>query len=170
MHRASSGVRGIRLRPGDEVVSALLADDAAEALTVTERGVGKRVEFKDFPRKNRGGMGVRALKVTEKTGKLVSMMPVFELNDLLLISSDGTVIRISAASISILSRAAQGVRVMRLREGDSLVAVEVVECDDEDEVERTELPEDEGEFDNSETATDEAEEADEEEEGDGEEE
>jgi DNA gyrase subunit A len=173
MHRASSGVRGIRLRPGDKVVSALLVDENATALTVTERGVGKRVEFEDFPRKNRGGMGVRALRITEKTGNLVAMVPVFELNDLLLISSDGTVIRIAAAGVSVMGRAAQGVRVMRLREGDSLVAVEVAENGDEEDVERSELPEDEGEFDNAETAEteqEEDEEEDEEEEGDGEEE
>ena len=149
MHRASSGVRGIRLREDDEVVSALIADDGATALAVTERGCGKRVEFRDFPKKLRGGMGVKALKVTAKTGKLVSLSPVYDLNDVLLISSDGTIIRIDAASVSVMGRAAQGVRVMRLREGDSLVAVEVVERGEEEEVERTELPEDEGEFDNS---------------------
>jgi DNA gyrase subunit A len=160
MHRATSGVRGIRLRPGDEVVSALLVDDSATALAVTERGCGKRVEFADFPRKLRGGMGVRALKITGKTGNLVSLVPVYELNDVLLISSDGTVIRIAAASVSVLSRAAQGVRVMRLREGDSLVGVEVAERSEDEEVERSELPEDEGEFDNAESAEGEEEEAD----------
>ncbi len=158
MHRASSGVRGIRLRGDDTVVSALLVDDNATALTVTEKGCGKRVEFSDFTKKLRGGMGIKALTVTGKTGSLVAMVPVYELNDVLLISSDGTIIRIDAASVSIMGRAAQGVRVMRLREGDSLVAVEVVERGEEEDVERSELPIDEGEFDNSEADEEEAEE------------
>jgi DNA gyrase subunit A len=163
-HRSSAGVRGIRLKPGDEVVSALLVDDGATALTVTERGCGKRVEFEGYPRKHRGGIGVKALNVTAKTGNLVALRPVFELNDVLLISSDGTIIRIAASSVSTFGRTAQGVRVMRLREGDSLVAVEIVESGDGEELERSELPEDEGEFDNEETSIDETEEGEDDEE------
>ena len=150
-HRDSSGVRGIRLRGDDEVVSAILANDNARILAVTEKGCGKRMEFAWFPRKHRGTMGIRALKVTEKTGKLVALAPVYDLNDVLLISSDGTIIRISADSVSTMGRAAQGVRVMRLREGDSVVAVEVAERGESEEIECAELPEDTGEFDNSET-------------------
>jgi DNA gyrase subunit A len=164
-HRAASGVRGIRLRGDDMVVSAILADESSRILAVTERGCGKRMEFSWFPRKHRGTMGIRALKVTEKTGGLVAVVPVFDLNDVLLISSDGTIIRIAAEDVSVMGRAAQGVRVMRLREGDSLVCVEVVESGEDEEVERTELPEDEGEFDNAEsTEGEEAEEAEESEE------
>ena len=159
MHRASSGVRGIRLRGEDTVVEAVIVDEDAEMLCITERGCGKRVEFSEFPSKKRGGLGIKALKVTEKTGVLVALRPVFDLNDVMLISSDGTIIRIAAADVSTLSRIAQGVRVMRLREGDSVVAVEVAERGEADEVELAELPEDTGEFDTSGEA--EAEDADE---------
>ncbi len=168
-HRSSSGVRGIRLRAGDEVVSAILVDDAARILAVTERGCGKRMEFEPFTKKRRGGYGILALKVTDKTGPLVSLTPVFDLNDILLISSDGTIIRISADGVPVLGRAAQGVRVMRLREGDAVVAVEVTEQGEDEEIERAELPEDTGEFDNAETEAEaegeDAEEAEEPEEG-----
>jgi DNA gyrase subunit A len=160
-HRDSSGVRGIRLRGEDEVVSAILVDDNARILAVTEKGCGKRMEFAWFPRKHRGTMGIRALKVTEKTGLLVALLPVFDLNDVLLISSDGTIIRIAADSVSTMGRAAQGVRVMRLREGDSVVAVEVTEQGEDEEIERAALPEDTGEFDNSEDDAEETEEIDE---------
>ena len=153
-HRASSGVRGIRLRGDDEVVSAILVDDDARILAITERGCGKRMEFEPFTKKRRGGMGILALKVTDKTGPLVSLTPVYDLNDILLISSDGTIIRISADGIPVLGRAAQGVRVMRLREGDSVVAVEVTEQGEDEEIERAELPEDTGEFDNAGTDAD----------------
>ena len=165
MHRPSAGVRGMRLRSGDTVVSALIVEDGADLLAITERGCGKRVAFDDFTAKRRGGMGMKALNITEKTGELVALSPVWEGNDLLLISSDGTIIRIAASSVPVLGRAAQGVRVMRLREGDSVVCVEVAEGGEADEVERADLPEDTGEFDSSGISEDEAEEAEEAEEG-----
>ncbi len=153
MHRPSAGVRGIRLRAGDSVVSALVAEDDTQMLAVTEWGCGKRMAASDFTRKRRGGMGMKALNMTNKTGELVALKPVEEAQDILLISTDGTIIRIAAAGVPVLGRAAQGVRVMRLREGDAVVCVETAEADDTD-VERADLPEDTGEFDNNETLAD----------------
>ena len=126
-HRAAGGVRGIELKPGDWTVDMALADPGCQTLVVTENGYGKRTEFDAYRVQNRGGSGVRSLNLTEKTGQLVAFKSAHDGQDLMLISSDGTIIRTLVEHVPVIGRSTQGVRIMRLREGDTVVAVAVVE-------------------------------------------
>jgi DNA gyrase subunit A len=122
--RTSGGVRGIRLAKGDKVVSLNLAPKGGELLVVTENGYGKRTPVDDYPTHNRGGGGVITSNVTEKTGLVATARVLAEKdNDLMIISAGGVVIRTDVSTISVAGRATQGVRLMNLGEGDSVVAV-----------------------------------------------
>lgn len=132
MHRVATGVRGIKLRDGDYAVDMGLVDEGKELLSITENGYGKRTVFDEYRQQNRGGMGIIAMRLSEKTGKMVGLKPVDNENDVMLISSDGTIIRMEAEGITTIGRATQGVKVMRLRDNDKVVAFEVVEREDTD--------------------------------------
>ena len=106
---------------------------ALTLLSITEKGYGKRTSFEEYRSQNRGGYGVIAMNITKKTGKLVELKPCTDDEDLMLISSDGTIIRMGIDTISTMGRATQGVIVMKLRDNDSVVAAEVVSREDEDE-------------------------------------
>jgi DNA gyrase subunit A len=122
--RTSGGVRGIRLAKGDVVVSLNLAPSDCELLVVTEHGYGKRTPIDEYPTHSRGGSGVITSKVTEKTGRVASARIINEKdNDLMIISAGGVVIRTDVSTIAKAGRATQGVRLMNLGEGDSVVAV-----------------------------------------------
>jgi DNA gyrase subunit A len=126
MGRTARGVRGIALREGDDgrdrVVGAVVVDDNKHLVTITERGFGKRSPFDDFrTMANRGGFGVRCQNITEKTGLLAGIAAVDGEEDLMMITDQGTIIRTPASDLSILSRSAGGVIVMRLP-GDQYVA------------------------------------------------
>jgi DNA gyrase subunit A len=122
--RTSGGVRGIRLSKGDSVVSLNLAPKDTELLVVTEHGYGKRTPIDEYPRHSRGGGGVITAKVTEKTGRVATARVISERdNDLMIISAGGVVIRTDVSTIARAGRATQGVRLMHLSEGDSVVAV-----------------------------------------------
>ena len=124
MGRTAAGVRAIRLREGDEVVAAVRAgDDNASVLTVTENGYGKRTLISEFAVHGRGGLGMRAYSVTEKTGSVIGAKKVTGEEDIMLVSDDGTIIRMECAGISVLGRATQGVRLMRPAEGAHVVAM-----------------------------------------------
>ena len=133
MHRVVTGVRGIKLRDGDIAVDMGIVDDSLTLLSITEKGYGKRTSFEEYRSQNRGGYGVIAMNITKKTGKLVELKPCTEDEDLMLISSDGTIIRMGIDTISTMGRATQGVIVMKLRDNDSVVAAEVVSRDDEED-------------------------------------
>ena len=131
MGRTARGVKGISLREGDggrdRVVGAVVVDDAKHLVTITERGFGKRSPFDDFrTMANRGGFGVRCQNVTEKTGLVAGIAAVDEDNDLMMITDQGTIIRTPASDLSILSRTAGGVIVMRLPEGQYVANFTVV--------------------------------------------
>ena len=118
MGRTAHGVKGITLTGDDYVVGVAVVDDTKTLLTVTDNGMGKRTEFSDFREmKNRGGKGVTCQNITEKTGKLASIITVSEDDDIMLITNEGTIIRTSVSSINVYSRTATGVIVMRLAEG-----------------------------------------------------
>jgi DNA gyrase subunit A len=118
------GVRGIRLRPADEVVGIERKDDAGDLLVVTEKGYGKRTPLKRYRRQGRGGKGLITLRVTGHNGGLVGIKIAGNNDDeVLLISSEGIVIRIPVGEVSRQGRSTQGVRLMRLDEGDRVVAV-----------------------------------------------
>ena len=118
MGRAARGVRGISLDEDDYVVGVALVDEAKTLLTVTEGGMGKRTSFEDFRQmKHRGGKGVACQKITDKSGKLSSIVTVSEDDDIMLITNEGTIIRTSVSGINVYSRTATGVIIMRLAEG-----------------------------------------------------
>ncbi len=124
MGRTAAGVRAIRLKDGDEVVAAVRAtDEDAAVLTVTENGYGKRTRIGEYSVQNRGGQGLKTYQITQKTGEIVGAKKVTGEEDILLVSDDGTIIRMEAGSISLLGRATQGVRLMRPSEGAHVVAM-----------------------------------------------
>ena len=124
MGRTAAGVRAIRLKDGDEVVAAVRAtDEDAAVLTVTENGYGKRTRIGEYSVQNRGGQGLKTYQITQKTGEIVGAKKVTGEEDILLVSDDGTIIRMEAGGISLLGRATQGVRLMRPVEGAHVVAM-----------------------------------------------
>jgi DNA gyrase subunit A len=123
MGRSARGVTGIRLRAGDEVVGVADAKEGRTLLTVTELGLGKRSPLGQYPAKSRGGMGVINLKITKKTGAAVSVRVVDDDDEILLGTTGGVFNRMPVSQIPVMSRQAQGVRVMKLGEGEKLAAV-----------------------------------------------
>ena len=142
MGRGARGVKGITLTGDDYVVGVALVDEEKYLLTMTENGIGKRSSFEDFRQmKHRGGRGVSCQNINEKTGKLATVITVAEDDDIMLITNEGTIIRTSADSVSVYSRAATGVIVMRLAEGSSIINVARLEKTEEIERESREVDE-----------------------------
>jgi len=142
MGRTATGVRAIKLREDDYVVGMTVARDDAELLVITEKGYGKRTVLDAYRAQSRGGYGVRSIKVSQRTGLMVALKCVDDGDEIMMITSDGTVIRLPASQISTIGRATQGIRLMRLRDGDQVVAVAVVAHDAEsEEAELASLPE-----------------------------
>ncbi len=123
MGRATAGVQGMRLRKGDEVIEINIARDTDDLLVVTEQGYGKRTPVREYPRKGRGGLGVKTVQLTDAKGKLAGARVVREGYQLMLISTGGTVIRMSVDEIKRLGRATQGVIVMRLAKGEAVSSI-----------------------------------------------
>jgi DNA gyrase subunit A len=127
MGRNASGVRGIKLsdEPGDEVVGMVCVQDISETtiLVVSEKGYGKRTYVEDYRITNRGGKGVKTINITEKTGRLIAIKGVTDNDGLMIINRSGITIRLAVESINILGRATQGVKLINLRNGDSIAAV-----------------------------------------------
>ena len=136
MGRTARGVRGITLEGDDYVVGVALVDESKTLLTVTEGGMGKRTSFSDFREmKHRGGKGVTCHHITEKTGKLASVITVADDDDIMMITNEGTIIRTSVSKINVYSRTATGVILMRLDEGAIINNVARLEKDEEIEKE-----------------------------------
>ena len=127
MGRVAVGVRGIRLREGDYVVGAGASGQGGEVLTVTEKGYGKRTALSEYAVKGRGGIGVKNYNCTDKTGLIADVKIVTGDEDLLIITDDGTIIRMAVDRISLLSRSTQGVRLMRLVETSRVISIECTE-------------------------------------------
>ncbi len=123
MGRATAGVIGMKLRDGDEVIAMVAPSQGDGLLTVTDNGFGKRTPFEEYPRKGRGGLGVQTAKLTSRVGKLAGAFAISKDQDILVIANDGVVIRVPATQVRKAGRATQGVRVMRLERGRSVVAV-----------------------------------------------
>ncbi len=123
MGRSAAGVRGIRLTPDQEVISLVIVDDGT-ILIATENGFGKRTPVNDFPAHNRGGQGVIAVQTSERNGRMVGAVQVNDDDEVMLISSRGTLVRTPVEGISVLSRNTQGVRLIRLAEGERLVGLD----------------------------------------------
>ncbi|NVO03568.1 MAG: DNA gyrase subunit A [Bacteroidetes bacterium] len=143
MGRNASGVRGVTLGgKDDEVVGMIcLEEDVYDILVVSENGYGKRSKLEDYRITNRGGKGVKTINITEKTGALIAIKCVLDSDDLMIINKSGVIIRLAVAGLRVMGRATQGVRLINLRDNDSIAAVTYVEKEDE-EVE-TELVESE---------------------------
>ena len=137
--RNSAGVRGISLADGDEVIGAIscdpLAPDAADrtVLVVSEHGYGKRTDVQEYRKTSRGAKGVKTINITEKTGPLVAIKSVTEDNDLMIINKSGLTIRMSVADIRQAGRATQGVKLINIREGDTIAAVSPVAGEENEE-------------------------------------
>jgi DNA gyrase subunit A len=124
MGRASRGVRGMNLPDGHRMIALLIPDERGTVLTVSENGYGKRTAVPEFPTKGRAGKGVIAMATTERNGRLVGALQVFDGDELMLISNLGTLVRTAADEVSRLGRNTQGVRIIRTRTGEKLVRVE----------------------------------------------
>lgn len=137
--RDTSGVKGISLRAKDKVISALLIDDAANEtiLTITENGYGKRTRVDEYPLQSRSGKGVINIRCSDKNGDVVAVKPVKDEEELMVITSSGIVIRTSVNQISIIGRATQGVKIMRVNESESEKVVSIASFKEEDAEEAT---------------------------------
>lgn len=136
--RTASGVRGINIEDDDEVIGMIAYDPAAEdaashtILVVSEHGYGKRSDFDEYRKTSRGGKGVKTLNITEKTGALVAMKNVTDVNDLMIINRSGLTIRMAVSDIKVAGRATQGVRLINIKDGDSIAAISAVNKSEED--------------------------------------
>ena len=134
MGRNASGVRGIRLKDSnDEVIGMISVNDMdSDILVVSENGYGKRSSLEDYRITNRGGKGVKTISITEKTGSLVSIKNVSDGDDLMIINKSGIAIRMEVNDLRVMGRATQGVKLINIKENDSIAAVAKVVLDDED--------------------------------------
>ena len=136
--RTASGVRGINIEDDDEVIGMIAYDPTAEdaqahtLLVVSENGYGKRSDFEEYRKTSRGSKGVKTLNITEKTGELVAMKNVTDENDLMIINRSGITIRMAVADIKVAGRATQGVRLINIKDGDSIAAISAVNKSEED--------------------------------------
>ena len=133
MGRTAHGVRGIKLREGDYVVDASLVKDDQELLVVSENGMGKRTVVSEYKVQARGGYGVRTYKVSDKTGKVCGIKTVSDEDDIMLITSEGVIIRTGAEEISTLRRDTSGVKLMRLKDDIKVVSIARVKKDEDEE-------------------------------------
>jgi len=148
MGRSARGVRGIRLRPGDTVVGMDIVEEGRNLLVISEKGYGKMTKVANFPSHKRGGVGIKAAVVTAKTGNIVTVRAIDETAaEIIAISSGGQTIRVALKDIPTLGRTTQGVRIMRLGDGDSVASIGIVpeeteELADADDANKTTTDED----------------------------
>ncbi len=155
MGRSAVGVRSLDLAPGDEVIDVAVVEEGAQVLSITENGYGKRTDIEEYRVQLRGGKGIKAMNLTEKTGKLTAQLLVHDSEDLMLITNDGTVIRTPVSSITVMTRNTQGVRLMRVGEESKVVCVARAEPEPEEELDESGAPEldvDPADLDGAETA------------------
>lgn len=140
MGRAAAGVVGMRFRSGDTLVSGTVVRDGGMVLLITSAGFGKRTRVEQFPRKGRGGLGVRGVRLSDTRGEVVGAFPVGDDGEIFVISTSGVMMRTTVAGVSVQGRDATGVRVMNLDAGEQVAAVAPVlqtevdaEIDGEDE-------------------------------------
>ena len=134
--RVSMGVRGINLLDGDEVVAMQLNTQGYYLLVVSENGMGKRTSISEFTCQNRGGKGVKCYKITEKTGNVIGAKAVNEENEIMMITTEGIIIRLQCSDISILGRITSGVKLINLSDGVTVASFAKVREKDEDKAEK----------------------------------
>jgi len=134
MGRNAAGVRGIRISLAEDEVVGMICipkEKKMEVLVVSENGYGKRSDIEDYRVTNRGGKGVKTLNVTEKTGKLIAIKGVTDSDDLMIINKSGIIIRMAVSELRVMGRATQGVRLIKINEGDAIAAVTKVDVEEE---------------------------------------
>ncbi len=127
MGRTAAGVRGIKMAEGQKVISLIVVDENASILTATENGYGKRTASSDYPTKGRGGQGVISIQSSDRNGAVVGAVQVTDQDEFMMISNGGTLIRTSVEDVRVMGRNTQGVRLIRLVEGEKLVEIERIE-------------------------------------------
>jgi len=130
--RVSQGVKGIELSDDEKIIGMEIIDDTVEILSVTANGYGKRTSASEYRKQSRGGKGILAMRLTEKNGDIIDIKPVTDKDDLMIISDKGQVIRTKISGISLMGRTTQGVRLIKLKESELVVAVEKIIDPDED--------------------------------------
>ena len=134
MGRVSQGVKGIELSDKENMIGMEIIDDSVELLSVTENGYGKRTLAAEYRKQSRGGKGIIAMRLTEKNGDIIQIKPVSEKDDLMIITDKGQVIRTKMSDISLLGRATQGVRIIKLKNEEKVVAVEKIMDPEDDSI------------------------------------
>jgi DNA gyrase subunit A len=129
--RVSQGVKGIELNDDEKIIGMEIIDDSVEILSVTANGYGKRTSVSEYRKQSRGGKGILAMRLTEKNGDIIQIKPVTDKDDLMIISDKGQVIRTKISGISLMGRTTQGVRLIKLKENENVVAVEKIVDPDE---------------------------------------
>ncbi len=145
MGRTATGVRGINLREGDHVVGVDILDPESYVLTISENGYGKATPASEYGIRRRGGKGIKTFKIVERNGSLVGLKTIRGDEEILLITTEGVIIRFEASDISITGRDTQGVRLMRLDEDHYISTLSIVDPEDDDEEDRKEQDESESE-------------------------
>jgi DNA gyrase subunit A len=146
MGRTAAGVRGVTLEGADDRVVGMVCVNREESdlMVVSEKGYGKRSSIDDYRITKRGGKGVKTINLTKKTGALVSIKEVVDTDDLMIINKSGITIRMEVSSLRVMGRATQGVKLIRLNEGDAISSVEKIEMFEEEtgtEIDKNEKPE-----------------------------
>jgi DNA gyrase subunit A len=141
MGRVSQGVKGIQIDGSEKIIGMEIIDDSVEILSVTENGYGKRTSVSQYRKQTRGGKGILAMRLTDKNGQIVAIKPVTDKDDLMIVTNKGQVIRTKISGISLMGRATQGVRIIKLKDGESVVAIEkVAQAEAETEVKADDKP------------------------------
>jgi DNA gyrase subunit A len=135
MGRASRGVKGIKLRPGDAVVGMVIVEEKASLFTVCENGYGKRTGFESYRPQSRGGVGLKNIKTSARNGKVVALNAVQNKDDLMMITANGMIIRTGLDQVRSIGRNTQGVRLIKLKADDKLVAAEKIAAEEADQKE-----------------------------------
>ncbi len=151
--RVAKGVKSMDLSDEDRIVDLLIVNDEAKVLAITENGYGKRTPLKDYRLQNRGGKGVKAGVLNEKTGKLVALKIIGDGQEVLIISVEGTMIRTRGDEISVMSRDTIGVHIMDVADGDAVTSVAILDPEEEEVEEKDEIVLDEGEVESEESLT-----------------
>ena len=136
MGRTAGGVRGIRISDDQKVIAMIKVEEGGSILTSTENGYGKRTSVDDYPLKGRGGQGVISIKTNERNGKIVGAVQVQNDDEIMMITDNGTLVRIAVSDVSEMGRNTQGVRLIRLTKGEKLVEIEQIKAlDGDDDIE-----------------------------------
>jgi len=136
MGRVSQGVKGINIGDDEKIIGMEIIDDGVEIFSITENGYGKRTIASQYRKQTRGGKGILAMRLTDKNGEIVQIKPVAEKDDLMIITDKGQVIRTNISGISLMGRATQGVRVIRLKDGEKVVAAEKILDPEEENIDQ----------------------------------